>query len=68
MKKLWHIVKGWWLWIVSDAKTNDMARERNAICSPCQHRIKSINVCGSCGCFLPAKQRVSDEDCPNNYW
>ena len=68
IEKLSNIVEGWRLWLKSDKATNDMARQRQAICDPCQHRIKSLNVCGECGCFLSAKARVQDEQCPHDYW
>jgi hypothetical protein len=68
MKKLKNILHGWWLFITSDKATNKMAAERGEVCHTCPFRIRGIDTCSECGCFLPAKRRVKDEDCPHNFW
>lgn len=49
-------------------KNNELSKTRSAICSPCQHKDKRLNSCKECGCFLPAKTRVDDAQCPFGYW
>jgi hypothetical protein len=62
------IIKGWYLYLTSDKKANLLSETRLPVCMHCQHRNKHLNVCNECGCFLPAKTRVKDEQCPHNYW
>jgi hypothetical protein len=49
-------------------KNNEISKPRTAICKLCQHRDKVLNSCNACGCFLPAKTRVEDAECPFGYW
>jgi hypothetical protein len=64
MIKLWHIIKGWAIFIF--AKRSDMASARLTICFQCPFR--SGIFCGKCGCELHAKAEVKEEECPENKW
>ena len=44
-----------------------LRKDRKPICDKCIHK-SNINTCNLCGCFLPAKQRVEDEECPMGEW
>jgi len=41
---------------------------RRKICDNCEHRIKITNICGRCGCFLPAKITLAPANCPMGLW
>lgn len=66
MRQLRSIIEGWWFML--RGKNNELSKTRSAICSPCQHKDKRLNSCKECGCFLPAKTRVDDAQCPFGYW
>ena len=68
MSKLSAIIRGWYYYLTADKKSRELSKSRTAICNNCQHRYKPLNICNSCGCFLPAKTRVEDAQCPNEYW
>lgn len=64
MRKIISILLGWWFWITN--KNNDMARYRLSVCSECPERRWAS--CGICGCFLQAKARIPEEQCPIGKW
>ena len=41
---------------------------RKEICESCEHKIKITNICGKCGCFLPAKITLAPANCPIGLW
>jgi len=41
---------------------------RREICDNCEHKIKITNICGKCGCFLPAKITLAPANCPMGLW
>jgi len=41
---------------------------RREICDTCEHKIKITNICGKCGCFLPAKITLAPANCPDQRW
>jgi len=64
MKTLYHIFLGWFFWLTN--RRNDLANKRLPICVECQFR-KGF-TCGECGCWLQAKARIQDEECPKGKW
>jgi len=66
--KILSIVKGWYLLITDNRASRVMYDSRMPTCNTCQNRNKALNTCKLCGCFLPAKTRVIEEECPANYW
>lgn len=64
MKKLFNILKGWFIFMFY--KRSEMAKARLVICFQCPLR-KGI-ICGDCGCFLKAKTELDDEVCPVGKW
>jgi hypothetical protein len=68
MQRIKSIIHGWYLWVTSNKEANALSETRTPICNLCQHRNKLLNVCNECGCFLPAKTRVKDAQCPHDYW
>lgn len=65
--------------IVKEAASNEVAAERMAICSGCEHMNHEEIKCGVCGCFLdlktasavnwnPAKMRNEITHCPLGKW
>lgn len=67
MKRLEMILEGWWLWFTSDSQTEALSKERKAICDKCPQKTR-INTCALCGCYLPAKRRVAEAECPAGNW
>jgi len=41
--------------------------ERQEICKNCD-RLNKIQVCKVCGCFMPLKTLLKDEECPKGKW
>jgi hypothetical protein len=68
MKMLLAIIEGWWYYATSNREARARSKPRTAICSPCQHKDNRLNICKECKCFLPAKTRVEDAQCPFGYW
>ena len=68
VSRIMAIVEGWWYYITSNKKKTELSKPRTAICNLCQHKNKKLNSCNECGCFLPAKTRVEDAECPFGYW
>ena len=68
MSRLMAIIEGWWYYVTSNKKKTELSKPRTAICNLCQHKNKKLNSCNECGCFLPAKTRVEDAQCPFGYW
>ncbi len=67
--KLKHIVVGWYYVFVG--KNHKLLQERMKVCNNCIEKIritKSVYMCNICGCFLHAKNRVKDEECPLKKW
>jgi len=68
MKFIKHIIHGWWLYLTQSKEAAKLVEIRKPICDECEFKNKVLNVCKDCGCFLPAKQRVDDANCPQNKW
>lgn len=49
-------------------ESRDLMETRMPMCNLCPNKIKLTNTCRECGCFLPAKTRVKDEQCPIDLW
>lgn len=64
IRKCRNIVKGYWflLWGMNDK----LSRTRIIKCLECD--LLKRWFCKSCGCFIPAKSRVKDADCPLKKW
>ena len=43
-------------------------RDRLETCRDCSSFQKTLRMCKECGCFMPAKARAIDSDCPKNKW
>jgi hypothetical protein len=44
----------------------DIVVDRTHSCSMCEYR--KFQVCGACGCYLPAKMLVMDAKCKKGLW
>lgn len=67
MRKLRNILHGFWLLLMDDKDSAALVEVRQPVCDGCDFKSEH-NTCNVCGCFLPAKQRVKDEECPEGYW
>jgi hypothetical protein len=68
MTRIRAIIEGWFYYLTSNRDARKRSKPRTAICNLCQHKDKRLNACKECGCFLPAKTRVEDAQCPFEYW
>lgn len=64
--KIEQIIDGWWMYITDNKDRRSMRDDRMKECKPCIHR-RGI-ICGDCGCFLEAKTRVYEAECPVGNW
>lgn len=67
MSKLDEIYQGWKNYIFPSPAMEKLAKKRVAICVSCP-KLKSNNVCASCGCYIPAKTRSPRSRCPLRKW
>ncbi len=66
MDKLKSIITGWKNLIVGNETLSPLFKSRMSICNTCEKNV--ANVCIECGCFLPAKTKAPEENCPINKW
>lgn len=69
VKKIVHIIKGWYYKL--RGINLELLNYRMQICDECDEMLrltKNTKVCNHCGCFLDAKNRVIEEKCPLNKW
>ena len=69
LKKLNQIVEGYSKLLLS-TDDKELTHSRAEICASCE--INDDNICshnrGGCGCYIPAKVRCKDCECPFNKW
>lgn len=51
-----------------DFSDGDISRERYSICQGCEFFKHATFTCGKCGCFMPAKTKLKNADCPVGKW
>lgn len=69
VNKIEHIAKGWFNYLAG--RRNTLSNYRMKICGNCPHKhklFKIVDVCTICGCFLKAKTKVTEEQCPIKKW
>ena len=68
LKKGKHIVKGFTA--LATGKKYEFTDGRIRICQKCEFNywIKRTLWCSICKCFVPAKARVKDAECPKGLW
>ena len=44
------------------------AAERESACEVCPMRVKVVEICGVCKCFLPLKRSFKASKCPLGKW
>ena len=67
-QKLKNIYNGWKNFIFPDEETEKIAKERAVECAGCKYLSSRFTVCKLCKCYIPAKIRVLDEQCPIKKW
>jgi hypothetical protein len=59
-------------WDLIDPHTNwaseEKAHERFSICKECPFFIKLTGQCKKCGCFMAAKTKLEEAECPEHKW
>lgn len=43
-------------------------KHRYATCKTCDNFMHALKVCKKCGCFMPAKVKLSFSQCPESKW
>jgi hypothetical protein len=66
LKKLMFIYDGWGNLIFPSPEVEKLAKTRADICASCDDN--KNNICGKCGCYIPAKCRAREDKCPVNKW
>lgn len=68
------IFKGWGKLIRLKLRTKTLSPleqevilERTKICNDCSYR-KQLDICGACGCYLPAKIVLMNQKCKKGLW
>lgn len=41
---------------------------RSEICESCPEKVKGLNMCGICYCYIPTKTSIKTETCPKGKW
>ena len=67
------IVSGFSNLVFTKPEIEALAIERKVICDGCEvskfgKSMRCLRSLGGCGCFIKAKIRVPDEECPINKW
>jgi len=69
MSKFKEILTGWANLVFGNKEIKKMASERMAVCARCPHASAKMYLhCDVCGCYIPAKARSRESDCPLNFW
>ncbi|MCX6256547.1 MAG: hypothetical protein NTW49_01380 [Bacteroidia bacterium] len=70
MSKFKEIYTGWKnLTTGGNEESSKLAEERMKICGRCIHTSEKVYLhCGVCGCYIPAKVRSPESECPLNFW
>lgn len=44
--------------------------QRRSLCDACENKkvVFGADVCGLCGCWIPAKIKISSTSCPGHKW
>jgi hypothetical protein len=48
--------------------SDDIVESRRALCESCEVRNATFNICTVCGCFIPAKTKLKESECPMELW
>ena len=51
-----------------DIADDSVAQHRRAICSTCDARNETLNLCTACGCHILAKTKLVKATCPKERW
>ena len=63
------IVEGWKNLIFPNPVSEELGKQRAAICVVCKPHYKPITSrCGVCHCYVPAAVRSSKKQCPKRKW
>jgi len=69
MGRLIEIWQGWKNLFFTSKEIKALAKERMDICATCKHASTTVYLhCDKCGCYIPAKARSKDSNCPIGLW
>lgn len=68
--KFKKFIKAMVKWALSGFKrpSKKLIAKREAICNGCEYFIKSRDKCTDCGCFMPLKWQIKNQNCPQGKW
>ena len=66
MTKLLNIYEGWKNLVKENPELEPEFIERAKECASCKRN--RLNFCKVCGCYIPAKVRSPQENCPLFFW
>jgi len=55
-------------WGAGGFKISEVAEERMQVCATCDYFNMDYATCQQCGCFMPAKTKLSTSHCPIGKW
>jgi hypothetical protein len=59
----WHLLDPKQL--INDTK---IVESRMSICNACPHLVQATKQCTKCGCFMVAKTKLKNAECPLGFW
>lgn len=62
-----NIVEGYTNLIFKNEIVEAYALQRSFICTECKE-LNKLGFCNKCGCYIAAKIRAPEEQCPKGYW
>jgi hypothetical protein len=69
LNKIKEIYDGWKNLFFPNPALKEMIDKRSNICDKCEHLSTKIYLhCDICNCYMPAKVRSVDSECPLNLW
>lgn len=51
-----------------DIADDSVAQHRRHLCSICEARNATLNLCTACGCHILAKTKLAKATCPKDFW
>ena len=49
-------------------ENQDIVKQRMDLCNGCPELVQMTRQCSKCGCFMPAKTKLANAECPLGKW
>lgn len=64
-----NVVRPWdFLKPGTEMASDEEAEKRMSICETCPDLVPKIKICKHCGCFMAAKTKLAEAECPLGKW